>query len=86
MTQVGLRFSCASWNIHRGRGNDGLIDPARIATVVQQDICHPLLDALILQEADEQVPPHRGFLDLAQVEAETGLRHVHTTAQARWGD
>ena len=85
LTETGPLFSCASWNIHRGWGNDGLMDPGRIANVMRDDICHPLLDTLILQEADEQVPPHRGFLDLAQVEAGTGLRHVHTSARTRWG-
>jgi endonuclease/exonuclease/phosphatase family metal-dependent hydrolase len=78
-------FSCASWNIHRGRGRDGLVAPLRIADVLQRDVCDPGLDALILQEADEEVPPHRGFLDLAQIEALIGLRHVHTTINARWG-
>lgn len=85
LKQMKPMFSCASWNIHRGRGNDGLIAPDRIAHVVQHDICKPQLDALILQEADEDLPPHRGFLDLAQIESGTGLRHVHTSDQARWG-
>ena len=86
MAQARPPFSCASWNIHRGRGNDGLIAPARIAKVLQYDVCHSRPDALILQEADEDAPPHRGFLDLAQIEARTGLRHVHTTAATRWGE
>ncbi len=74
-----------SWNIHRGKGNDGLTDPARTAAVMAQDIHDPLLDALVLQEADEDHPPHRGFLDLARIEAATGLRSIHTSAQSRWG-
>ena len=36
-----LPFSCASWNIHRGKGNDGLTDPARSAAVLVQDIHDP---------------------------------------------
>lgn len=85
MTHPQPQFVCASWNIHRGRGADGVVDPGRIARVLVEDICTPTLDALILQEADEQVPPHRGFLDLAQIEDETGLHHIHTSAQTRWG-
>ena len=85
MTKGKPLFSCASWNIHRGRGGDGLVNPVRIADVLERDICHPMLDALILQEADEELPPHRGFLDLARVEAATGLRHVHSAAESRWG-
>ena len=44
-----------------------------------------MLDAIVLQEADEDHPPHHGFLDLAQIESATGLRSIHTTAQSRWG-
>ncbi|NKX44025.1 endonuclease [Roseibacterium sp. KMU-115] len=79
-------FSCVSWNIHRGRGNDGVVDPARTARVLAAEVCPPGQDALILQEADEEVPPHRGVLDLAEVEAATGLSHVHGDAAHRWGD
>jgi len=85
LTQANPQFHCASWNIHRGRGNDGVVDPARIASVLQHDVCHTPLDALVLQEADEDPHPHRGFLDLARVEAATGLRHLHTDAATRWG-
>jgi endonuclease/exonuclease/phosphatase family metal-dependent hydrolase len=79
-------FTCASWNIHRGRGGDGRTDPARIARALIDDICPPGLDALILQEADEDPPPHRGFLDLAAISAGTGLRHIHADPSSRWGD
>jgi endonuclease/exonuclease/phosphatase family metal-dependent hydrolase len=78
-------FSCASWNIHRGRGADGQVRPDRIAQVLQHDVCTPGLDALVLQEADEDAPSNRGFLDLDAVHAATGLRHLHTSAGRRWG-
>jgi endonuclease/exonuclease/phosphatase family metal-dependent hydrolase len=39
---------------------------------------------LALQEADDEVPPHAGLLDLPRIEAETGLRHAHD-AGLRWG-
>jgi endonuclease/exonuclease/phosphatase family metal-dependent hydrolase len=85
VTEENSRWSCVSWNIHRGRGNDGLVDPMRTARVLRDEVCPPGLDALILQEADEEVPPHRGFLDLARIEADTGLRHVHAAPGHRWG-
>jgi endonuclease/exonuclease/phosphatase family metal-dependent hydrolase len=79
------QFTCVSWNIHRGKGRDGRVDPARIASVLAQDVCAPNVDALILQEADEDYPPHRGFLDLARIETTTGLSAVHTAPATRWG-
>jgi endonuclease/exonuclease/phosphatase family metal-dependent hydrolase len=41
---------------------------------------------VVLQEADEERRPHRGILDLAGIEARTGLRHVHTGRLDRWSD
>ncbi|WP_371054317.1 endonuclease/exonuclease/phosphatase family protein [Rhodosalinus sp. K401] len=84
MTDVET-FRCVSWNIHRGRGNDGVVDPDRTARVLHEEVCSSDLDALILQEADEEAPPHRGFLDLARIEADTALRHIHGDASHRWG-
>jgi endonuclease/exonuclease/phosphatase family metal-dependent hydrolase len=81
--EAGL--SCVSWNIHRGRGNDGRIDPDRTVRVLRDEVCAPGLDALVLQEADEEVPPHRGVLDIARIETDTSLRHVHTDTTSRWG-
>lgn len=80
-----LRLSCVSWNIHRGRGEDGVVDPARTERVLGDEVCGGNPDLLILQEADEEVPPHRGLLDIRRVEEMTGLRCVHTTAERRWG-
>jgi endonuclease/exonuclease/phosphatase family metal-dependent hydrolase len=78
-------LSCVSWNIHRGRGEDGVVDPARTADVLCGEVCSPCTDLLVLQEADEETPPHRGILDIAAIEARTGLRCVHTAAHSRWG-
>jgi endonuclease/exonuclease/phosphatase family metal-dependent hydrolase len=86
MTSIQTEFSCVSWNIHRGRGNDGVIDPARTKDVLFTEVCREGTEALFLQEADEETPPHRGILDIARIEAETGLCHVHTDAAHRWGD
>lgn len=80
-----LQFSCISWNIHRGRGNDGVIDPARTAQVLREEVAEPDLDALVLQEADAETPPHHGFLDIPRIEADTGLSHLHADPTHRWG-
>lgn len=85
VAQGDADLSCVSWNIHRGRGNDGRIDPDRTAQVLRDEVWEPGLDALVLQEADEEVPPHRGVLDIARIEAGTALRHVHSEPAARWG-
>lgn len=78
-------FTCVSWNIHRGRGQDGVVDPDRIARVLRDEIAPPDLDALILQEADTASPPHAGFLDLTRIAADTGLTHLHGDPAHRWG-
>lgn len=82
---VVTRLSLISWNIHRARGADGLIDPLRVVDVLQAEILGEGADLLILQEADEECPPHSGILDLADLEARCGLRHVHGDAASRWG-
>ncbi|MDG4647781.1 endonuclease/exonuclease/phosphatase family protein [Roseibacterium sp. SDUM158017] len=79
-------FSCVSWNIHRGRGNDGVVDPDRTRKVLVSEVLGPGTDALILQEADEETPPHGGILDISRIERETGLCCVHTEPTHRWGE
>jgi len=78
-------FTCVNWNIHRARGHDGVVDPDRIARVLHQEVWQPDVDAVVLQEADEEAPPHCGLLDIARVEADTGLRHVQSSVVHRWG-
>jgi endonuclease/exonuclease/phosphatase family metal-dependent hydrolase len=78
-------LSCATWNIHRARGNDGRVDPARTLGVVLDEVWREGLEALVLTEADAERPPHAGLLDLPRLEAATGLRHVHD-GPARWGE
>ena len=86
MDATVTRLSIISWNIHRGRGEDGVIDPARTADVLSREVVAQAADLLVLQEADEEVPPHRGILDLPDIKARTGLRHVHAERASRWGD
>ena len=81
--QMTAHLSCISWNIHRGRGSDGLVNPARILDTLQREVWQAGTDTLILQEADEEETPHRGVLDIAGVEAATGLRHVQSVRTLR---
>ena len=78
-------FSCVSWNIHRARGNDGVVDAARTQAVLCDEVWAPGVEAVALQEADEERPPHRGLLDIAAIEARTGLVHLHAEPLRRWG-
>ena len=79
------RLSIISWNIHRARGEDGVVDPTRTLDVLSREVAAPPADLVVLQEADEEAPPHCGILDLEGVEARTGLRHVHRSPESRWG-
>ncbi|MDX1819629.1 MAG: endonuclease [Paracoccaceae bacterium] len=78
-------ISCVSWNIHRGKGNDGRVDPDRTRDVLLTEVVQPDTAVLVLQEADEDCHPHRGFLDIPGIEAATGLRHAHSDGNLRWG-
>jgi endonuclease/exonuclease/phosphatase family metal-dependent hydrolase len=84
-TREDPALACVSWNIHRGKGNDGRVDPVRTVDVLLTEVAHPGTDILVLQEADEECRPHRGLLDIPRVEAETGLRHAHADERLRWG-
>ncbi|MEO0911497.1 MAG: endonuclease/exonuclease/phosphatase family protein [Pseudomonadota bacterium] len=75
--------TCVSWNIHRGRGGDGRVDPGRVMDVLEAEVWAPGADALFLQEADAETAPHAGVLDVARIEAATGLRHAQGARAAR---
>ncbi len=76
-------FTCVSWNVHRGRANDGRFDPVRMLDVLRTEVWRSGAEALFLQEADAEAAPHAGVLDIAQVERITGLRHVQTSPASR---
>lgn len=79
--------TCATWNIHRARGQDGRVDPDRVAEVLIRDVSPAgRHEILALTEADDETPPHAGILDLDRIETATGLRHVHRDRSMRWGD
>jgi endonuclease/exonuclease/phosphatase family metal-dependent hydrolase len=79
-------ITCVTWNVHRGRGEDGIVDPARTADVLVSEVLDDQVDVLALQEADDEVPPHGGFLDIADIESRTGLVYAHTEQRLRWGN
>jgi len=79
------RLTCATWNVHRGRGPDGRVDPARITEAVARHFGAGTLDVLALQEADAERPPHAGLLDVARLERITGLTHAQDAPHQRWG-
>ncbi|MEL6435536.1 MAG: endonuclease/exonuclease/phosphatase family protein [Pseudomonadota bacterium] len=79
-------FSCVSWNVHRCQGNDGRVDPLRTQKVLAEEVWAPGTDAIILQEADEDCPPHTGLMDIAAIERTTGLRYAHTEIRHRWAE
>lgn len=81
-----VELACTSWNIHRGKGQDGRVDPQRTVDVLLSEVLAPRTSILALQEADEQYDPQRGLLDISRIETETSLRHVQTARRHRWGD
>ncbi|MEM1377851.1 MAG: endonuclease/exonuclease/phosphatase family protein [Pseudomonadota bacterium] len=82
----GPDLRCISWNIHRCKGNDGLFDPERTQRILINEVCRPDTDALILQEADGDFPPHEGLLNITEIERSTGLRYAHPDIQHRWSE
>ena len=76
-------LTCVTWNVHRGVGMDGRRDPGRVVDAVAGEIAAEVPDIFVLQEADEQVTPHAGILDLARMEAATGLVHAQSAPELR---
>ena len=62
-----------------------MIDPDRTADVLCREVLAGPVDVLVLQEADGETPPHPGILDIAQIEARSGLTYLHGDRAARWG-
>lgn len=63
------RIRIASYNIHKGIGNDGTYDPERtIGVIAELDA-----DIVALQEADQRLGNRKGRLSLSMLEREAGL-------------
>lgn len=80
------RLSCLSWNVHRARGNDGIVDPERTLRTFMDEVWRDSTDALLLQEADEERPPYGRIFDIDSIENRTGLRSVHTGPKSRYSE
>lgn len=80
-----IDLHCLTWNLHRCRGQDGRVDPARTASALCDLVAQAPVDLLVLTEADEECAPFRGLLDLEAVTAATGLVSAHGDPALRWG-
>ncbi|MEM1286732.1 MAG: endonuclease/exonuclease/phosphatase family protein [Pseudomonadota bacterium] len=78
-----LRLGCISWNVHRARGNDGLVDPNRTVDTLVNEVWKPGISVLCLQEADAEQFPFNGILDATRIEKATGLVSVHRHRHTR---
>jgi len=85
MTKQLSRLRCATWNVHRARGTDGVVDPERVQGAIQTDLAPLSLDVLALQEADEETRPHQGIFDVDRIAETTGLSYSHVEERLRWG-
>lgn len=79
-------FECLTWNIHRCRGRDGIIDPERTMTVLIDLLETSPVDLLVLTEAEEERRPFGAILDLDRIMGETGLSTGHADPSLLWGD
>ncbi|MEL6913558.1 MAG: endonuclease/exonuclease/phosphatase family protein [Pseudomonadota bacterium] len=78
-------LDCMTWNLHRCRGRDGVIDPDRTTRRVVDLLLSDPVDVLVLTEADEEAPPYGGLLDVATIRRKTGLVTAHGAPELRWG-
>ena len=82
-TSATTSFDCLTWNVHRGRGNGNGFNPDRVHTAIETEIAARTIRCLALQEADLEVDPQPGFLDISRIERATGLHSVHTSPEMR---
>jgi endonuclease/exonuclease/phosphatase family metal-dependent hydrolase len=62
----------ASYNIHKCRGTDGLVNPDCIVAVIKELGA----DVEALQEVDHELGKRAGLLNLAAIESETGVSNA----------
>lgn len=80
-----FKLGCATWNVHRAKGQDGRVDPVRVVDAIGTALAAHASDVLALQEADGECRPHARILDVAKIAQTTGLSSVHDRAALRWG-
>lgn len=76
---------CVTWNVHRAKGQDGVVDPDRVVAAIGSALTPFAGDVLALQEADGERRPHSGILSVERISALTGLDYVHDTSSLKWG-
>ncbi len=78
-------LECLTWNLHRCRGRDGRVDPARTGNcLVELLAAHPP-DVVVLTEADAETPPYGAVLDMDRITVASGLGWAQTEERLRWG-
>lgn len=80
-----MDLRCATWNVHRAKGQDGRVDPDRVVDAIGSVLAPRGLDVLALQEADGECRPHARIVDTARIAELTGLAYVHDRPELRWG-
>lgn len=76
---------CATWNVHRAKGQDGVVDPDRVVDAISSALLPFAGDVLALQEADGECRPHASIFSIDQISEVTGLRYQHESPALRWG-
>lgn len=76
---------CMTWNVHRCRGRDGLVDPGRTVGAIIDLIHQSPVDLVVLTEADRETPPYDAIIDLERITATTDLTSAHSDVTLRWG-
>lgn len=76
---------CATWNVHRAKGQDGVVDPVRVVDAIGEALLPHAKDVLALQEADGECRPHARILDVDRIADLTGLTYIHDHPDLRWG-
>lgn len=82
MTEI----ECMTWNVHRCRGRDGVVDHVRTSDAIVELVLARSFDIVVLTEADGERHPYDALLDLDRVTAASGLTSAHADAYLRWGD
>ncbi|MDX1743191.1 MAG: hypothetical protein R3186_06305 [Ruegeria sp.] len=62
-----FKLRCATWNIHRAKGLDGLVDAYRVVEAIETSLAPLKMDLLASQEADEACRPHGRIINLDRV-------------------
>ncbi|SDG17617.1 endonuclease/exonuclease/phosphatase family protein [Pelagibacterium luteolum] len=76
-------IDCVTWNVHRGRGNDGQFLPERVHFAIETEIAPLRPHVLALQEADLETLPQAGYLDIGRIGAAVGLDYAQAQESLR---